>query len=450
MKKYFLTTVVAAALNVAAVPFFSENFDGDKFSPGTLKNKNGIAIVTEPVVSAPHALQVARNDGPETTDVRFAFPQNRSVNISFEIFINEKSRGDISFLNQKGKYSLNLSMRAGQVPYIKGDGVFLACHDIGKLPAGKWLKFELLFNAADNSCAVACTIDGKRVVDSKKVVLADKLPLIGLRFFNSPNGGSAFYDNITATESSEAETVSVIQGADADKKRIMDHLNSPVAEYWKWVFYGDSITQCYNNSRGFRSFSELFNECLRYECGFHRRKDVVINSGLSGHNSINLSHDSNFVPLVLAYKPQVVFIMIGANDIVVPDMNIDKFKANMTAMVKRVRAEGAIPILMTYNTMLKISNPVEQWQKNYLRRYNEFPAWNEAIRQVASDCDCLLIDHNKHWQENAADETVLRSWMDDELHPGARGQFEMARVILNFFNMAKPNSRVLTNLPPAK
>ena len=175
---------------------------------------------------------------------------------------------------------------------------------------------------------------------------------------------------------------------------------------------------------------------------------MVINSGISGHSTVNLLPDSNYVPMVQALKPNVVFLLIGANDIVVKDMTLDRFRDNLGQLVEKVRRDGAIPVLQTFNTMLKIANPTQEWQMGYLQRYEQFPAYNQAIREVAAAHDCLLVDHNRHWQQHAADPKILKTWMYDELHPGARGHYEMAKVLLEFFGMLTPNSRMIKHLPP--
>ena len=441
-----------ATAAAAETPFFSENFDGGKWAPGDLKQGAlpGIAIVTEPVASAPHALQVSRVSAPAMTDVRFASPTpaDRDLAIRFKLRLAPKSRADLALLSKQGKSLAALCLRSGQKPLVKGSGPWIPCQELPAIEDGKWLEFEIVVSAQGRSFTLAQLDGGKRIGGGAKAPLDGALPGIGLRFFNSPNGGSGFYDDITVTTSEAAAVQQEKPTAAGDYKRIIDHLNSPVPEYWRWVFYGDSITHGVHATKGFRSYSELFNECLRYECGFPRRKDVVINSGISGHSTVNLAPDANYVPMVQALKPNVVFLMIGANDIVVPGMTVEKFRDALGGMVDRVRSDGAIPVLQTFNTMLKIADTTADWQKDYLRRYEEFPAYNQAIRDVAAQHDCLLVDHYRHWEKEAADLDVLKSWMYDELHPGARGHYEMAKVLLEFFKMGGPNSRVLKTVPP--
>ena len=48
----------------------------------------------------------------------------------------------------------------------------------------------------------------------------------------------------------------------------------------RWVFTGDSITHGAVHTYGWRDYTELFSERLRYEMG--RRRDMVIKTGISG------------------------------------------------------------------------------------------------------------------------------------------------------------------------
>ena len=52
-----------------------------------------------------------------------------------------------------------------------------------------------------------------------------------------------------------------------------------------WLFYGDSITQGVKHCGGSKNYSEIFSERVRYELG--RKKDIVINSGISGNQPKN-------------------------------------------------------------------------------------------------------------------------------------------------------------------
>ena len=232
--------------------------------------------------------------------------------------------------------------------------------------------------------------------------------------------------------------------ADADLSAIKTHFSQTSADFsqsksnWRWVFYGDSITHGCAHTSGWRNFVEIFTEVIRWEKA--SLFDHVINSGNSGYSSTHLVRDGQFDWQVADLKPNVVLILIGANDIVLPDASLERFTENLRTLVKKTRDINAIPVLQTYNTMELLRNPVEKWQHDYVKRYNEFPSYNDAIRKVAQEFDVILVDHDKHWRTNAADATTLNFWLGDPLHPGARGHQEMAKLIVRTLGIAPASS----------
>src|SRR6266571_3512165 len=96
-----------------------------------------------------------------------------------------------------------------------------------------------------------------------------------------------------------ADDLAVIQARVADQ-------SAPIT----WVFTGDSITHGASHTHGERSYPEHFAERVRWEMG--RRRDVVVNTGISGDTADGILKD--FEHRVARFKPDVVSIMIGMND----------------------------------------------------------------------------------------------------------------------------------------
>jgi len=274
-----------------------------------------------------------------------------------------------------------------------------------------------------------------------------------LKVSNAHSGGGdpVFFDDLKFEYASAATLAehSPDGAAAADLARITAHFQNAKPEFWRWVFYGDSITHGARSTRGWRSYPEVFQERLRYEMGQPRRMDVVINCGLSGRSTFHLLEEGIYNPMVRDLKPQVVFLLIGANDIVHPRGSLETFKNNLTELIKRIRRDKAIPVVQTFNTMAEFINPTEQWQHEYVTRYKEFPAYNQAIRDVAKASDCLLVDHYSHWSKAAADLKILNTWLDDQLHPGAKGHVEMAKTIFQTLQDYSPASYCLSINPLA-
>lgn len=196
---------------------------------------------------------------------------------------------------------------------------------------------------------------------------------------------------------------------------------------WTWIFYGDSVTQGSVHTGGWRSFSEIFAERVRGE--LQRRMDRVINTGISGQTTRELTDPKQYEWRVRSLNPNVVLIMVGLNDIVELD-SVELFRCNLAGLVDMIRRDGAIPVLQTSGTIRSVpQNP------GYLKRWQELPCYMAAVRHTAEEQDTILINHYAHWEKNAAAPEVLASWLGEAIHPGARGHLEMAKEIFKIFHI---------------
>ena len=219
-----------------------------------------------------------------------------------------------------------------------------------------------------------------------------------------------------------------------DLALIANHFLRPETPGWTWVFYGDSITHGCAHTNGWRCFVEIFHERIRWELG--HPMDLVINSGDSGYTSLNLLDPVQYDWQVRRFRPQVVAVLIGCNDIVRPECGGQEgFRARLAELVRRIRQDGAIPVLQTYNTM-----QLAQEMPQYVQRFKEFPTYCQVIREVAAAEQVILADHRRHWEEKAADPATLADWLGEPLHPGARGHWEMAMVLLKALGLHGENA----------
>ena len=242
---------------------------------------------------------------------------------------------------------------------------------------------------------------------------------------------------------------SVLLGADnsistgpkreADLTLITEHFATMTAP-WTWVFYGDSITHGAVHTHGWRSFPEIFHERVRTEMA--RPMECIINSGDDGHTLLWLINDNTYNWQVRRHQPNVVLLLIGCNDIVREECGgPEKFRERLTELTRRIRNDGAIPVLQTYNTMQLVQNPTLEYHKGYIKRYYAFPEYNSIIRAVAASEDTILVDHRRFWEENASDPQVLDRWLDEPLHPGPYGHLQMAILILKELGIYSPDSK---------
>src|SRR5437763_5221077 len=146
-----------------------------------------------------------------------------------------------------------------------------------------------------------------------------------------------------------------------------------------WVFTGDSITHGALHTLGWRSYPEHFAERVRWE--MRRMRDVVINTGISGDRTGGLLKDLDW--RVLRFKPDVASVMLGMNDCSAGQAGRETFRKNLSAIVEKVQAAGAIPLLHTPNTI---------FVKNAGSRA-DLPAYADIVRDLAAKSKLALVDH---------------------------------------------------------
>jgi lysophospholipase L1-like esterase len=199
-----------------------------------------------------------------------------------------------------------------------------------------------------------------------------------------------------------------------------------------WVFTGDSITHGALHTKGWRSYPEHFAERVRWE--LKRMRDIVVNTGVSGDRAQGLLPDIDW--RVLHLKPDVVSVMLGINDSAYGEVARNLFKKDLTAIVTKIMAAGAIPVLNTPNTVY-LKNATTQ---------ADLPAYAQVVRDVAKATKAGLIDHYAHWEESKADQEALLKWLDDQsIHPNFVGHRELAKQIfreLDIFDEESPTCQL--------
>lgn len=210
----------------------------------------------------------------------------------------------------------------------------------------------------------------------------------------------------------------------ADLARIRDILAAKTAV--KWVFVGDSITHGAKHTFGARSYPEIFGERIRWE--LRRVRDVIINTAISGNTAGDILGDYEW--RIRQFAPAVVFIMVGTNDAADKrGISVDKYKGQLTELVRRIRSEGAVPVLQTPNTVLLEKATGRERIGEYV----------EGIRSVAAAEGTILVDHWQHWTAQGQKNILeLHKWLNDELHPNGRGHDQMAKTLFSAFNILDP------------
>jgi lysophospholipase L1-like esterase len=182
-----------------------------------------------------------------------------------------------------------------------------------------------------------------------------------------------------------------------------------------WVFTGDSITHGLHHTRGLRGYVEHVAERVRGE--LRRVGDVVVNTGVAGWTAGDLRQSLDHH--ALRFRPHVASVALGMNDAVDGPAGRDAFAADLSAVVQRLGDAGAAVVVHTPTT----TGPGAE------RPRPDLPAYAQVCRDVARQHGALLVDHHAHWTDAFAGRPPT-PWLDDPIHPGARGQWEMARLTL--------------------
>ncbi|MEU1724537.1 SGNH/GDSL hydrolase family protein [Nonomuraea sp. NPDC005692] len=176
-----------------------------------------------------------------------------------------------------------------------------------------------------------------------------------------------------------------------------------------WLFTGDSVTQGALHTFGWRDYTQLFAERVRFE--LNRPSDVVINTGVSGQKVSQLDVEN----AVLRHRPDVVVLMFGLNDCVAGPAGLPAFGRDYAAVVSRVREAGAKVVLQTPNRA-----PESGWA--------DLSAYAEVVRSLDAD---VLVDHHAAWDGG-------EHWMGSGCHPNEYGHRALARNLLRALDLWEP------------
>ena len=195
---------------------------------------------------------------------------------------------------------------------------------------------------------------------------------------------------------------------DVERVKVLLAAEDPIT----WLFTGDSIAMGAFHTFGWRSYSEHFGERIRFE--LLRRRDVVINTGISGDTTADLLRDLDH--RVLRFGPQVVSIMLGMNDCVAGVGGREEFTSRYDEILRRVRADTkAALIVHTYNPITP--SALEN---------RDIPAYMDIIRTAARKHNAILVDHDKIWRDRKSTLNYLLN--DGAIHPNQFGHILMAHA----------------------
>jgi lysophospholipase L1-like esterase len=211
----------------------------------------------------------------------------------------------------------------------------------------------------------------------------------------------------------------------SDVQKVMECIASK-SKPLTWIFTGDSITHGAKHTHGSRSYVEHFAERMRWEMG--RGNDIVINTGISGDKADGILRAFDW--RVARFKPDVVSIMIGMNDCTRGAKKREEFRANLRELIHRVRGLGAIPVIHSSNIV----------EPSAVSERGDLPAYMSIVSEVAREERTIFVDHWHHWQASCTDEEKLKLWLNDPIHPNARGHRELAILTFKTLCIYDPKS----------
>lgn len=190
-----------------------------------------------------------------------------------------------------------------------------------------------------------------------------------------------------------------------------------------WLFTGDSVTQGAVHTFGWRDYSQLFAERVRYE--MRRTRDAVINTAISGRRITDLAADLDWS--VLRHRPDVISLMFGLNDCPKGEAGLDEFQRTYRQVLDQL--SGTPLLIHTPNRVLATDSS---------RREN-LPAYVDTVRTLAKEFDAILVDHHADWAQIEADNN-LDHWIGHGCHPNEYGHRAMARTLFRELGIWDANS----------
>ena len=192
------------------------------------------------------------------------------------------------------------------------------------------------------------------------------------------------------------------------------------------VAFGSSSTELGYHCEGHFNWFNWLEVGLAVHVG---RKLACVNTGVSGNICAQLLE--RFDRDCALFKPNIVIVTIGGNDSN-PDRGISRemFREDLETLAGKIDClDDAVLVLQTYYAFdgEKFSGKEKGWAEN-------FPAYMQVVREVASAGNYTLIDHQKRWEKLRQNDTLLyRKLMRDPKHLNGLGNMVMGLDALRAF-----------------
>jgi lysophospholipase L1-like esterase len=198
----------------------------------------------------------------------------------------------------------------------------------------------------------------------------------------------------------------------------------PVKSGEKIAFLGDSITAGGMGNTGY---------CRQVISGLEANGITVtpIGAGIGGHKSNDML--ARVERDVIAKKPEWMTLSCGVNDVWhgARGVPLEDYKKNITEIVNKVQAAG-IKVMILTSTMIGENQADANNQK--------LVAYNDFLRELAKEKQCLLADLNAEMQETLKKmgaNPKTNTLTGDGVHMNPLGDMMMATGVLKGFGLSE-------------
>ena len=191
----------------------------------------------------------------------------------------------------------------------------------------------------------------------------------------------------------------------------------------KVAFLGDSITaQGWSNAHGYVRLVVAGLQVNGVEI-------TPLPAGIGGHKSDDML--ARLERDVLAKRPDWVTISCGMNDVIhgAKGLPLDRYSANMTAIVERCQQAGIKVALFTTTT----AGAWDSAQSKQLGQYSDF------LRGLAKEKQCVLIDLYPAFVGALKQADTLHGLTGDGVHMTPEGDQLIARTVLAGLGLEEPS-----------
>lgn len=172
---------------------------------------------------------------------------------------------------------------------------------------------------------------------------------------------------------------------------------------------------------------------------------LVINSGVPNENTRHLLQRVNAD--VLAHHPELVTIMIGANDTIESTdlVPLEEYRDNLSQLVKQIKNAGIEVMLLTLPLCYEPYLYTRHAQENYagMSPNTRIIAINHFIHQIAAQASCHIVDISYYFDKLGRigeDElslvmNIINNGETDGVHPTANGYRLIASLIHQYMTI---------------